>query len=82
MMKKIIATGLCLTLTTPCFAAGRFDNHPQNPPQNMPQKECRFNQPDYYGGQPHRRHASATTKTLATVAGVAGVAALISAIVD
>jgi hypothetical protein len=79
MMKKLFATVLCLTLTTPCFAAGRFDNHPQ-PHQNM--QGYRYEQPDHYEIQPHRKHASATTKTFATIAGVAGVAAIISAIVD
>jgi hypothetical protein len=80
MMKKLFATVLCLTLTTPCFAAGRFENHPQNPPQNM--HGYRYEQPNYYEGQPHGRHASVTTKTFATIAGIAGVAAIISAVVD
>jgi hypothetical protein len=80
MMKKLIATTLCLSLATPCFAMGRFDNHSPNPMPQM-QKNYRYEQP-FVEQQPPRRHASATTKTLATIAGVTGVAAIISAIVD
>lgn len=31
MMKKVIATALCLTITAPCFAAGRYKNYYPNP---------------------------------------------------
>lgn len=83
-MKKILATVLCLAVTTPCFAAGfdpysphgrGFDNgfHGQRPPKM--EKRC-----DRYHYV--ERKSSRTTKTLATVAGVAGIAAIISAIVD
>ncbi len=81
-MKKIIATALCLTITTPCFAAGRYyEYYPQQPAHNMqPRYENRY--------EPHQKppkyhhHNSSRTKTLAVVAGVGVAAAIISAIID
>ncbi len=81
MMKKIMATMLCLTIATPSFA---FCKH-QRPMYH------RTDNPHYtyvvYNNTPHIRHykhqrISQRTKTLATVAGIAGAAAVISAIID
>lgn len=84
MMKKVIATALCLTITAPCFAAVRYKNYYPNPnrmdcPRYEQGYDCRrdnhrFPRPDCRSSQ--------RTKTLAAVAGIAGVAMLISAIAD
>lgn len=86
MVKKVIATALCLAMTTPCFAAGRFDvYHPNKDPHRMnpPRYEQRY---DYRNDmhKPPRPECRSfqRTKTLAAVAGIAGVAMLISSIVD
>lgn len=79
-MKKFIATALCLTIASPCFAAGRYDKYYPTPQYNMP--------PHYeYRYEPHHKapavkHCSQRTKTLAAVAGVGVAAAIISAIID
>ena len=82
-MKKIIATALCVTLATPCFATGRYQNYYPQPNYN--------NRPYYqYEMEPHhknyhKKHHSCTskrTRTIGTIAGIAGIALLISAIAD
>lgn len=84
-MKKIIATALCLTLASPCFAAGRFHNQYPEPAMDrgmVPHYEQRYD----YHNDIHRQkihcRTSNRTKSLAAIAGVAGVAMLISAIAD
>lgn len=84
MMKKVIATALCLTITAPCFAAGRYREYYPTPNRMDPP---RFEQRYDYRRDDHRPpkpacHSSQRTKTLAAVAGIAGVAMLISAIAD
>lgn len=79
-MKKIIATALCLTISAPCFAMGRYDRHYPNPNNRPPR-------PVYEQRYDYNRHykpckTSQRTKTIAAVAGVAGVAMIISALVD
>lgn len=83
-MKKIIATILCLTITTPCFAYGRYHHHYPNRHYYHSHYECRSNHCRYIHRCNHRCahiHRS-RTKTLAAVAGIAGIATVISAIVD
>lgn len=82
-MKKIIATALCLTLATPCFAASRYhDKYPNCGFHNHKHQcydRCAYN--DH-----HKRHhytrTSERTRTIGAVAGIAGIAMIISAIVD
>lgn len=79
-MKKIIATALCLTISAPCFAMGRYarhyPKHNNRPPCSVYEHRCKYNN--------HYRpcNTSQRTKTIAAVAGVAGVAMIISALVD
>ena len=80
-MKKIIATALCLTMATPCFAAGRHHNSRyyvgrQNRPPHI---EYGY---EYRNYPPAVRPCSQRTRTLAVVAGVGVAAAIISAIAD
>lgn len=85
MMKKIIATALCLTISAPCFAAGRYSSHyPYQAHNNAPYPH--YEQRYDYHNDIHRHkdyyRTSQRTKTLAAVAGVAGLATLISVIAD
>ena len=82
-MKKLIALILCLMVTTPCFAAGRY--------HQMPPRRIHHHQPlpphyerrvEYYHDVHYHRGPSTVTKTFGVIAGVAGVAAIISAIAD
>lgn len=79
MMKKVIATALCLTITAPCFAAGRYNPNRMDCPRYEQGYDCRRN--NHRLPRPDCR-SSQRTKTLAAVAGIAGVAMLISAIAD
>lgn len=76
-MKKILATVLCLTVTTPCFAAG-FENHA--PYGRDYDRQPRIER--HIDNHTAEHRTSKTTKTLAAVAGIAGIAAIISAIAD
>ncbi len=86
MVKKFIAAFLCLTMASPCFAAGRYNKH-------YPYQTHRHNDVHYHIEQRYDYHndihrhrkvcrTSQRTKTLAAVAGVAGLAMFISAVVD
>ncbi len=79
-MKKIIATALCLTLATPCFAAGRFHDKYPNRGFHNPEPP-RYERCDYNDIHKHPR-TSQRTRTIGAVAGIAGIAMIISAIVD
>lgn len=83
-MKKIIAAALCLTMASPCFAAGRYHNYyPQ--PHNRTTYYHYENRYDYHNDCHRHKYYNRTsqrTRTLAAVTGIAGVAMLISAIVD
>ena len=79
-MKKFIATALCLTIASPCLAAGRFDPHYPAPRNNIPPRiEHRYEHRNF---APVDRPCSQRTKMLAVVAGVGIAAALISAVID
>lgn len=79
-MKKFIATALCLTIASPCFAVGRYDSHYPMPRNNMPPRyEYRY---DQHHNPPAVKPCSQRTKALAVVAGVGVAAAIISAIID
>lgn len=83
-MKKIIATALCLTIASPCFAMGRFDcQYPDHGFDNGrgPHYEARY---DHHNDLHMRKHhrTSDRTKVLGAAAGIAGVALVISAIMD
>jgi hypothetical protein len=72
-MKKIIATFLCLAISSPCFALGRGEHFAPSQAQMQP--------PVVSYAQPHHR-TSQRTKTLGVVAGLAGIAMIFSAIAD
>ena len=82
-MKKIIATALCLTLATPCFAASRYhDKYPNRGFHNHKHQcydRCAYN--DHHNRH-HYTRTSERTRTIGAVAGIAGIAMIISAIVD
>lgn len=81
MMKKIMATMLCLTIATPCFAFGRHHKHYPTPLRRPHYTYVVYdNHNDIHVHKPHR--TSQRTKTLAAVTGIAGVAAIISAMID
>lgn len=83
-MKKIIATVLCLTITSPCLAAGRYYNYYPQPNPGAPyyRYDSRYDCHKDFHNEKKFSRTSKTTKTLGVVAGIAGVAMLISAITD
>lgn len=80
-MKKIIATALCLTIASPCLAAGRYDYRYPAQRYNM-QPKPQYRVEHYHHYQPQYKRCSQRTKTLAAVAGVGIAATIISAFVD
>jgi len=84
-MKKIIATALCLTLATPCFAAERYYNYYPTPHHNNApyyHYDSRYNHHNGFHNRKKCHRTSHRTKTIGAIAGVAGIALLISAIAD
>ncbi len=81
-MKKIIAAALCLTIASPCLAAGRYDYRYPHHGYNMPPRPHYRVEHYHYRYQQPYKPCSQRTKTLAAVAGVGIAAAIISAIVD
>lgn len=80
-MKKIIALALCLTLTTPCFAAGRFKHQPPRPKHHTTYYvKCNCHNNIHRHDCCYR--TSNRTRNLAVLTGISGVATVISAIFD
>lgn len=81
MMKKFMATMLCLTIAAPCFALGRHHKPIPHRSYNPHYTYVVYdNNPHVHHKKPHR--ISQRTRTLAAVTGIAGAAAILSAIID
>lgn len=81
MKNKIIATFLCLLISSPCFAATRGPGPQHHPPMQPPlriERNCCHN--EYPHG--YYSNVSQRTKNLAVLTGITGLAAIVSSIMD
>lgn len=84
-MKKVIATLLCLSFTTPCFAFDRRHAGPHPAPIAPPHTVHMQMHTPVPHPPVHRRHhhrISDGAKVAGVVAGVAGIAILVAALAD
>ena len=83
-MKKILATVLCLTITTPCFAFDRRHAGPHPIPMNPPAPHMQMHHPQPRPVIHHHHHhrMSNGAKVAGAIVGVTGLAILVAALAD
>lgn len=82
-MKKIIATLLCLTITTPCFAIDRRHAGPRPIPMIVHSApHSQMHRPPHRPPVYRYHRVSTGAKVAGAVVGVAGLALLVAAIAD
>ena len=81
-MKKIIATLLCLGITTPCFAFDKRHAGPHPAPITPPPAHMQMHHPQPQPIHSHHHRVSTGVKVAGVVAGITGLAVLIAALAD